>query len=169
LASDVDEESPSSPRGVARQEPGMAQIEKQRTAEAPGQVIYTAKTPTTGGRGNGAARSSDGRPDVKLSAPGSPRTGTSPEQLFAAGWSACFESAIGLAAQQKQIKFSEVAIDAEVDLLLSDGEYFLSARFNVALPGLDRNVAKSLVEDAEQICLYSKATQGNIDVTFNSV
>ena len=133
-------------------------------------MIYTAKTHTTGGRENGMARSSDGRLDVKLSLPGSPRIGTNPEQLFAAGWSACFEGAITLAAHKKKIKLSaDVAIDAEVDLHLNDGEYFLSARLNVSIPGIERSIAQGLVEDAKGICPYSKATSGNIAVTYNVV
>jgi osmotically inducible protein OsmC len=143
----------------------MTQLAQQRTTEAPGKVIYTAKTHTTGGRENGASRSSDGRLDVKLSLPGSPRIGTNPEQLFAAGWSACFEGAIALAAQRKKIKLpADLAIDAEVDLHL-DGAYFLSARLNVSIPGVERSIAQGLVEDAEGICPYSKATTGNIAVT----
>lgn len=147
----------------------MTSLEKART-EATGKVIYTAKTHTTGGRENGISRSSDGRLDVKLSLPGSPRIGTNPEQLFAAGWSACFESAIGLAAHKRNIPLTEVVIDAEVDLHLADSDkYALSARFNVSLPGLDRGTARSLVEEAEQLCPYSKATRNNIDVAFNLV
>jgi lipoyl-dependent peroxiredoxin len=147
----------------------MSQLEKERTNQAAGKVIYTAKTHTTGGRDNGVSQSSDGRLDVRLSRPGSPRPGTNPEQLFAAGWSACFESALAHAARRRKIALPEVTIDAEVDLHLADGEYFLSARFNVSLPGLDGDTARSLVEDAEQICPYSKATHGNVDVTFNLV
>src|SRR6266446_1659237 len=115
----------------------MTQL-KANATEGLGKVIYTAKTHTIGGRENGVSRSSDGRLDVKLSLPGSPRIGTNPEQLFAAGWSACFESAIGLAARQRKVTLPELTIDAEVDLHLADGEYSLSARFNVSLPGLDR-------------------------------
>jgi lipoyl-dependent peroxiredoxin len=117
------------------------------------------------------SRSSDGRLDVKLSVPGSPRIGTNPEQLFAAGWSACFEGAIGVVAQKKKIKLtSEVAIDAEVDLHRdSNGEYFLSARLNISIPDLDRSIAESLVDDAKNVCPYSKATKGNIAVTYNLV
>ena len=135
-----------------------------------GKVVYTAKTRTTGGRDNGAARSSDGRLDVRLSAPGSARIGTNPEQLFAAGWSACFESAIALAAHKRKITLpADVAIDAEVDLNLADGGYFLRARLNVSVPGVEREAARALVNEAHQICPYSKATRGNIDVEINLV
>src|SRR6266568_3077102 len=104
----------------------MTQLATERTTPHTAKVVYTAKTHTSGGRDNGAARSSDGRLDVRLSAPGSARIGTNPEQLFAAGWSACFESAIALAARQKKIALpGEVAIDAEVDLNLADGGYVL--------------------------------------------
>jgi lipoyl-dependent peroxiredoxin len=128
-------------------------------------VVYTAKTHTIGGRENGASRSADGLLDVRLSAPGSARIGTNPEQLFAAGWSACFESAMGLAARKKKIALpADLAIDAEVDLNLADGDYFLSARLNVSAPGLAREIAQALVDEAHQICPYSKATRGNIDV-----
>jgi lipoyl-dependent peroxiredoxin len=135
-----------------------------------GKVVYTAKTHTTGGRENGASRSSDGRLDIRLSTPGSARIGTNPEQLFAAGWSACFESAIGLAARKIKIALTaDVAIDAEVDLDLADDGYFLRARLNVSLPGIEREVAQALVNEAHQICPYSKATRGNIAVTINLV
>jgi Ohr subfamily peroxiredoxin len=123
-----------------------------------GKVIYTAKTHTTGGRENGHSRSTDGQLDVKLSLPSSARIGTNPEQLFAGGWSACFESSIGIAAHKRKIALAGVAIDAEVDLHPSDGEYFVSARFDINLPGLDRDTAQSLVKDAEKICTYSKAS-----------
>ena len=127
-------------------------------------VLYTARTHTSGGRENGVARSSDGRLDVRLSVPGSARIGTNPEQLFAAGWSACFESAIGII-----VLSGDVTIDAEVDLNLSDGGYSLTARLNVGIPGVERDVAQSLIEEAHQICPYSKATRGNIGVTFQLV
>src|SRR6266513_2641154 len=132
-------------------------------------VLYTAKTHTTGGR-DGAARSSDGRLDVKLSSPGTSGGGTNPEQLFAAGWSACFMSAIGLAASQKKVALPpDRAIDAEVDLGTNAGGYVLRARLNVSLPGLDREVAQALVDAGHQLCPYSKATRGNIDVAINLV
>ena len=133
-------------------------------------VLYTAKTHTTGGRDGGASRSSDGRLDVKLSSPGTAGTGTNPEQLFAAGWSACFEGAMGVAARKMKVALpADPAIDAEVDLNLGDGGYFLRARLNVSLPGLERDVAQALVDAAHQTCPYSKATRGNIDVAVTLV
>jgi len=127
-------------------------------------VLYTGKTHTTGGR-DGFSRSSDGELDIKLSPPGSTKAGTNPEQLFAAGWSACFLGAIGLAAGKRKIKLPEgTAVDAEVDLGTADGGYFLQARLNVSLPGIERDLAKTLVDEAHQTCPYSKATRGNIGV-----
>jgi osmotically inducible protein OsmC len=134
----------------------MTQVEK---------VLYTAKTHTTGGR-DGASRSSDGRLDIKLSSPGAPGAGTNPEQLFAAGWSACFIGAMRLAAGKMKVSLpSDVTVDAEVDLGTSEGGYLLQARLNVSLPDLEREVAQSIVDFAEQNCPYSKATRGNIGVT----
>jgi lipoyl-dependent peroxiredoxin len=144
----------------------MTHPDKAQAAAAAGRVKYTAKTRTVGGRENGLARSSDGRLDVKLSLPGTPRIGTNPEQLFAAGWSACLESAIALAARRRRAAVAEIIIDAEVDYLADGDDCWLSARFNVSLPGLDHEVAKSLVEEAELLCPYSKATRGNIEVSF---
>src|ERR1700710_539600 len=122
-------------------------------------VLYTAKTHTTGGR-DGASRSSDGRLDIKLSSPGAPGTGTNPEQLFAAGWSACFIGAMGLAAGQLKAALpADLAGDTEVDLGTIGGGYFLQARLNVSLPGLDREIAQTLVDTAHQTCPYSKMTR----------
>ncbi|MCQ6960702.1 organic hydroperoxide resistance protein [Mucilaginibacter aquariorum] len=132
-------------------------------------ALYTAKTHTTGGR-EGASRSSDGRLDVKLSSPGTSGTGTNPEQLFAAGWSACFIGAMGIAAAKMKIALpADRAIDAEIDLCNVDGEYFLQARLNISLPGIDREVAQQLAEAAHQTCPYSKATRGNINVELNII
>lgn len=132
-------------------------------------VLYTAKTHTTGGR-DGASRSSDGRLDIKHSSPGGPGNGTNPEQLFAAGWSACFEGAMGLAAKSMHVTLpDDLAIDAEVDLCKQEDSYFLQARLNVSLPGIDRSVAQALVDAAHRTCPYSKATRGNIDVAINLV
>jgi Ohr subfamily peroxiredoxin len=127
-------------------------------------VLYTGKTHTTGGR-DGQSQSADGRLDIKLSSPGSASQGTNPEQLFAAGWSACFIGAIGIAAAKARVKLPEdLSVDTEVDLVLTDGAYSLRARLNVNLPGLEREVAQSLVDTAHQTCPYSKATRGNIGV-----
>jgi len=157
-------------RQEKQQESTMTQLEKEHTTAKEGKVVYTAKTHTSGGRENGISRSSDGRLDVKFSLPGSARIGTNPEQLFAAGWSACFESAIGLAAHRRKIALpADLAIDAEVDLHLAENVYFLSTRLNISLPGIEREVAQSLVDEADQLCPYSKATRGNIEVAINLV
>ena len=132
-------------------------------------ALYTARTHTTGGR-SGQARSSDGRLDVKLSVPGSTGQGTNPEQLFAAGWSACFEGAMAGAARAMHVKLpDDLAIDTEVDLNLVDGEYSLAARMNISVPGVDRAIAQQLVDAAEKSCPYSKAIRGNIPASFNLV
>ncbi len=126
-------------------------------------ILYTAKTTTTGGR-NGQSRSDDNRLDIKLSVPGSNGAGTNPEQLFAAGWSACFIGAMDRAAKEIGIALPpDTSVAAEV-YLGNDVEqgFFLQARLNVSLPGLDHAVAQSLVNRAHQICPYSKATRGNI-------
>jgi|SRR5689334_4175974 Ohr subfamily peroxiredoxin len=133
-------------------------------------VIYSAKTRTTGGRENGVAKSSDGRLDIRLSTPGTNGVGTNPEQLFAAGWSACFEGAMGIAAKKLNVTLpQETAIDAEVDLVSSNGGYNLQARLNVNLPGLQTEDAQKLVDLAHMMCPYSKAIRGNVDVEINLV
>jgi Ohr subfamily peroxiredoxin len=133
-------------------------------------VLHTGKTRTSGGRETGASRSSDGRLDIRFSTPGSARIGTNPEQLFGAAWSACLESAIALAARRWRIVLpAEMAIEAEVDLNVADDRYFLSARLNVSLPGIDRDVAQALINVAHENCPYLKATLGNIDVAINLV
>lgn len=128
-------------------------------------LLYTAKVHTVGGREGGAAKSSDGNLDIRISPPGGHGTGTNPEQLFAAGWSACFESAIGIAARKKRIPLHDVAVDAEVDLSLVNGNYTLGARLNVSLPDVPRDVGEALLAEAHTLCPYSRATHGNIDVT----
>ena len=132
-------------------------------------VLYTAKVRTTGGR-DGAARSDDGRLEITLSPPGHAGTGTNPEQLFAAGWSACFIGAMGIAANKMKVALpADRAINAEVDLGTSGGAFLLQARLNVSLPGLAPEIAHALVEAAHQTCPYSKATRGNIDVVINLI
>ncbi|HSI48665.1 MAG TPA: organic hydroperoxide resistance protein [Ideonella sp.] len=130
-------------------------------------VLYTGRTRTQGGR-DGSARSDDGRLDICLSPPGSAGQGTNPEQLFAAGWSACFIGAMGHAARRMKVALpAEVAVAAEVDLGTGEGGYFLQARLAVSLPGLAPDVARALVDEAHATCPYSKATRGNIDVAFS--
>jgi osmotically inducible protein OsmC len=132
-------------------------------------VIYTGKTHTTGGR-DGSAHSDDGRLAVTLSAPGSKGSGTNPEQLLAAGWSACFIGAMGLAASKMKVVLpADAAVDAEVDLGNTAGAYFLQARLQVSLPGIDHELACALTTAAHQTCPYSKAIHGNIDVEITVV
>jgi lipoyl-dependent peroxiredoxin len=151
---------------INRNESVMAQ---QFAATSPEKSLYTAKVHTTGGR-EGASRSSDGYLDIKLSTPGTARPGTNPEQLFAAGWSACFEGALNIAARKRKIDIpAGLAIDAEVDLLLADGGYSLRVRLDVSLPSIEPDIAMGLVKEAHQNCPYSKATRGNIEVAINLV
>lgn len=132
-------------------------------------ILYTGKTHTTGGR-EGASQSSDGQLAIKLSSPGSSAPGTNPEQLFGAGWSACFLGAIAIAAAERKLKLpADAAVDAEIDLALGDDGYSLRARLDVALPGIERTVAEALIARAHETCPYSKATRGNIDVAFSLV
>jgi Ohr subfamily peroxiredoxin len=138
----------------------MSKIEK---------VLYTGKTHTSGGR-EGAAQSDDGRLDIKLSSPGSSGAGTNPEQLFAAGWSACFIGAIAAAAAKKKVALpKDIAVNAEVDLGKTGEEYLLAARLVVSLPGFEAAAGQELVDEAHRTCPYSKATRGNINVTITLV
>jgi osmotically inducible protein OsmC len=134
-------------------------------------VIYTGKAHTTGGR-DGQSRTDDGRLDVKLSPPGQPGNGTNPEQMFAAGYSACFIGAMKAVAGKMKVQLpADLAIDAEVDLGPINGgaAYGIAARLNVSLPGMDRAQAQALIETAHKVCPYSNATRGNIDVQLNLV
>jgi Ohr subfamily peroxiredoxin len=133
-------------------------------------LLYTAKTCTSGGREGGVSRSSDGRLDVEFTSPGARCSGTNPEQLFAAGWSACFISAMKIAAGKMKVDLpADLVIGAEVDVGATRNAYGLAARLNVSLPGMDREVAPRLVETTDQLCPYSNATRGNIDVAINLV
>lgn len=144
-------------------------IEGNTTMNQLDQVLYTAKTHTSGGR-EGASRSADGRLEVKLSRPGGPGNGTNSEQLFAAGWSACFISSMQVVAgRMKVVLPADVGIDAEVDLGPTGDAYELAVRLTVSVPGIERDVAQRLVEAADQVCSYSRATRGNIDVAINLV
>ncbi|GJH18000.1 organic hydroperoxide resistance protein [Caballeronia novacaledonica] len=132
-------------------------------------VLYTGKTHVVGGR-EGHAKSADGRLDVKLSPPGSTGAGTNPEQMLAAGWSACFIGAMGKAAAKLKVRLpADTAVDAEVDLGMAGEAYLLRARLNVSLPGIERAVAEEIANLAHQTCPYSKALKSNIDVTITVV
>ena len=129
------------------------------------QVLYTANDHTTGGR-DGASRTDDGRLDVKLSPSGTAATGSNPEQLFAAGYSACFIGAMKAVAAKQGIKLPEdLSIDAEVDLGPVGQAYGVAARLTIHLPGMDRDAAQQLIDTAHHVCPYSNATRGNIPVT----
>jgi len=131
-------------------------------------VLYTAKVHTTGGR-EGASKSSDDHLEVTLSSPGAANGGTNPEQLFAAGWSACFLSAMKIVAGKMRIALpADTALDAEVDLITRDSGFFLSARLNISAPGLQRDLAEAVVAGAHQTCPYSKATRDNVDVVIKA-
>jgi Ohr subfamily peroxiredoxin len=131
-------------------------------------ILYTGKTRTTGGR-DGQGRSSDGELDVRLSKPGLGRPGSNPEQLLGVGWSACFIGALHRAGQSFEIRLPEdVAVAADISLGTTvDGGFALAARLTVELPGLSAEDKARLVEAAHQLCPYSKATRGNIEVTFD--
>jgi osmotically inducible protein OsmC len=127
-------------------------------------VIYTARAHTTGGR-DGQSRTDDGRLEVKLSPPGTAGSGTNPEQLFAAGYSACFIGAIKAVAPKIKVTVpADVAVDAEVDIGPIPNGFGIAVRLKVTLPGMDREQADALVKAAHQVCPYSNATRGNIDV-----
>ena len=128
-------------------------------------VLYTARPHTTGGR-DGVSRSDDGRLEVTHSSPGGPGKGTNPEQLFAAGYSACFIGAIKAVAGQMKIDVpADVAVDGEVDLGPITGGFGIAVRLTVSLPGLERAQAQALVDAAHQVCPYSNATRNNVNGT----
>ena len=127
-------------------------------------VLYSGRTHTSGGR-DGHARSADGFVDLTLKQPH-----PAAENLFAAAWSACFIAAVQVAAAQRKVALpASPEIDAEIDLNQADGAYFLRARLNVSVPGVDKETARTLVDAAHEICPYSKATRGNIDVALNVI
>ena len=129
------------------------------------QVLYTAHTHTTGGR-DGQAKSDDGRLNVTLSSPGTSGTGTNPEQLFAAGYSACFIGALKAVAGMTKVDLpADTSIDASVDLGKIPNAYGIAVRLDISLPGMDRAAAQDLIDAADKMCPYSNATRGNIEVT----
>ena len=123
-------------------------------------LLFTGKTHVTSGP-DGAAHANDGSLDIKLAQPH-----PAAENLFAAAWSACYLGALGLAAAQRKVKLpSEPSVDTTIDLSNANGAFFLRARLDVSVPGVDRSVAQELIETAHGICPYSKAVHGNIEVT----
>lgn len=131
-------------------------------------VIYTAEAHVDGGRMHGHGRTSDGVLEVDIRPPGGEEQGVNPEQLFAIGYAACFESALSVVARRKKLEIGDVAIDSEVDLQTTDDRGFeLAVRLNVTLPALqDADEAADLITTAHRVCPYSRATRGNIDVDF---
>jgi len=131
-------------------------------------VLYTARAHVTGGR-NGHGHTSEGDLEVDLRTPtemGGSGGGTNPEQLFAVGYAACFESALAVIARRRRIEVGEVTIDSAVSLLpTGEGGFDLSVRLDVSLPSVDdRETATDLVRAAHQVCPYSNATRGNVEV-----
>lgn len=137
------------------------------------EVVYTAKVTTKGGR-TGESSSDDGRLKVSLSTPkamgGDDGQGTNPEQLFAAGYSACFMGAMKAVSDKLDVK---VPKDAKIDAAVSFGPieqgFGIAVKMDISLPGLDRDDAEKLVETAHKVCPYSNATRGNVDVKLNVV
>lgn len=129
-------------------------------------VIYTAEAHVTGGREHGHGRTSDGELEVDLRAPGSGEAGTNPEQLFAVGYAACFEGALGAIARRQRIELGAVAIDSQVRLAINaDRGFDVGVTLDVRLPDVDdAEAAVAIVAAAHEVCPYSRATRGNIEV-----
>lgn len=132
-------------------------------------VLYSGNVVVTGGR-NGEAKSSDGKLDIELTSPGSKGNGTNPEQLLAAGWSACFIGAMHLASAKIGITLpADLSVNTSVDLATNDDGFLLQAHLQILLPGLAIDQARKVVETAHATCPYSKATRGNINVKIDVV
>ncbi len=138
----------------------------------PDKIVYAARARVTGGRRGGRATSDDGILDLQLTAPketGGPGTGTNPEQLFAAGYAACFQSALGAAAKERGVDTSETVVEAEVGLGPEGESFGLAVQLTARIPGVDADTAQQLADAAHRACPYSKATRGNVPVTFTGV
>jgi Ohr subfamily peroxiredoxin len=148
----------------------MSKIEK---------VLATGKTHTTLNTAGGTSRGHDGSLNIQLSSPGNPKPAhvfsaiqphPTAEQLFAGAWSACYIAAIGVVAKQKKVELpSDLSVEIEVDLGQTGQAYFIQARFNVRVPGVAHDVVTELAHAAHELCPYSKATRGNIDVALNVI
>ena len=137
----------------------------------PTKIVYTARATATGGR-SGRATSEDGILDVDLTAPketGGPGTGTNPEQLFAAGYSACFQGALGLVAKKKGVDTSQSLVTAAVGFGPEGESFAITVDLEVAVPGVELDVVQQLADAAHEVCPYSKATRGNVPVTVRAV
>ena len=137
------------------------------------QTLYTAQATVTGGRDHGHGVTSDGALDVQLRTPkemGGDGGGTNPEQLFAVGYAACFEGALGVVARRERVALGEVSINSHVSLITTDTRGFnVAVELNVAIPGIDdRAQAAKIVAAAHQVCPYSNATRGNVEVTLTA-
>jgi lipoyl-dependent peroxiredoxin len=132
-------------------------------------VVYTAEATVTGGRERGHGRTTDGELDVQLRPP-TEGGGTNPEQLFAVGYAACFEGALGVAARRERKEVGDASIDSKVSLVTTeDRGYTVAVELDVTLPQVeDPEVAKSIVAAAHEICPYSNATRGNVEVTLTA-
>jgi Ohr subfamily peroxiredoxin len=135
-------------------------------------VLYTAEAEVTGGRAEGHGRSSDGALEVDLRTPaemGGEGGGTNPEQLFAVGYAACFEGALGAVARRTKAEIEDVRIDSKVALITGEDRSFtISVELHVTLPSVDGEDAAELVRAAHKVCPYSNATRGNIDVVLTA-
>jgi osmotically inducible protein OsmC len=139
--------------------------------QTPDKIVYTARATAQGGR-KGHARSEDGILDLDLTAPketGGPGTGTNPEQLFAVGYAACFQGALGLVAKKQGVDTSESTVEAAVGFGPEGESFAITVDLTATIPGVDADTAQQLVEAAHQVCPYSKATRGNVPVTVKGV
>ncbi|HEY2316976.1 MAG TPA: organic hydroperoxide resistance protein [Solirubrobacteraceae bacterium] len=129
--------------------------------------IYTAQAHVTGGRQNGHGRTSDGNLDVQLRPPtDNPEHGTNPEQLFAVGYAACFEGALAAVGRRQKLELGDVGIDSSVSLITTENRgYNVAVKLDVSLPDIgDAEQAKEIVAAAHEVCPYSNATRGNVEV-----
>ena len=137
-----------------------------------GKVLYTAEAHVTGGRVEGHGATSDGALEVDLRTPtemGGEGGGTNPEQLFAVGYAACFESALGAVARRRKVEVGDVAIDSKVALVTAEDRSFaIAVELHVTLPSVEGEEAAELVRAAHGVCPYSNATRGNVEMTLTA-
>jgi len=133
-------------------------------------TIYTAHATVTGGREHGHGATDDGALDVQMRPPGSDEQGTNPEQLFAVGYAACFEGALGVVGRRERVELGEVSIESAVSLITTEERGFnVAVSLDVTLSGIDDSEqAKAIVAGAHQVCPYSNATRGNVEVTLTA-